>query len=361
MNKTNKQLRVQGRKANEMAKPPPQRRAQLAPGKLIDGGRYRLLEMIGKGGNGVVWLASHERMNANVAIKFPACSNDERGLHSFETEVQSHVAFSNRHPNIVSILDVGRFDGRPFVVMQYLQNGCLHSRLSGRLSQAHDLYSSPRWLTGIGDALDFIHERGLLHRDVKPGNILLDDSMSAYLADFGIAHATKSSMELKREGKRLLVGSLPYMAAELLRKGDYGPKSDQYAFAVTIYEFLTLRRPFDAEDAKSLAGQQDRESIPPPSQLLYGLPGKVDEVVLRALDHDPESRFASCRELVAEIESEWSVVSALLGNRAATSKARAKTKSPIPSSETAPNTKQGTDAEPTKPKIKLSRVMRRKP
>ena len=306
-----------------------------------------------------MWLATHEAMRSDVAIKFPTTLDlDDAVARQFEAEVKSHVEFSNRHPNIVSILDVGRLGSRPYVVMQYLANGCLHSNIFGRCDMAKlsKLFDSSRWLSGIAGALDYLHEQNLVHRDVKPANVLLDESMSAYLADFGIATSSNGG---SGEATTMIMGSLPYIAPELLFEPTYSPKSDQYALAVTLYEFLTLKRPYEATNAQDLTEQQREDSIVLPSAYLAGLPGSVDSAVLRGLSREPSDRFERCRDLVAAIEPQWDVICALLMLRTSTTKMRTKTNRPLPKSSTVQESAAAT-ASRSKPKIKLSRLIRQR-
>lgn len=300
-------------------------------------------------------------MQSNVAVKFPAFEETNADqIARFEDEVRSHVTFSNRHPNIVSILDVGRFGKRPYVVMQYLSNGCLDKQISSRgTGHRARLFDSARWLAGIADALDFIHQNNLLHRDVKPANILLDESMGAYLADFGIAMSQDS--QINAQDKQLLVGSLPYMAPELLDGARYSPRSDQYALGVTIYEFLTLQRPFEAEDARELFAMHRNAAIMPPSQHLTGIPQRIDTVLLKSLALDPEQRYTSCCELARAIESDWELIAALLTNRLGNeTQKKTRINIPIPNSATPPNGDEPTSVA-AKRKIRMSRIMRDKP
>ncbi len=288
-----------------MATAPPPLKQLLRPGILLDNARYRLLRPIGEGGGGVVWLALHINMNSQVAIKFPNRKGSEAG--SIEDEVKLHVPFSNKHPNIVSILDVGNYLKQPYVVMQYLSNGSLADRIiSGKRTEL--LHASTNWLTAIADALDFIHDHGLLHCDVKPANIFLDDSMSAYLGDFGIA-ATSSSKA--SSGNKMLVGSLPYLAPELLLGEDNNAKTDQYALAISVYEFVTGTRPFAITSTDELRAVHQTYQLPTLKKFHSAFPVELESNMNRALAKEADQRFDNCRSFARAITSYWPLLEVL--------------------------------------------------
>ena len=358
-----------------MPTPPPTRRG-LGAGNTVDRGRYKLVRKLGAGGNGVVWLAIHVAMDAEVVIKFPNSQvlRDEAGRKQFEHETRSLISFSNRHPNIVNILDSGEHQGHPYVVMQYLTRGSLQDYMFGRRAYTSPenkrLHQSSAWLTAIANSLDFLHEHGLLHRDVKPGNILLDDSFSAYLADFGIATLAASGMQVIEQllgalgESTQIVGSLPYIAPEVLLGRQPTPSADQYSLAVTVYEYMSGQHPYKASSAKGLADLQEKNCPVSILKVRSELSADCWATLSKALDKDPRERFASCGDFAVELARKWP--SAAIGEKTT----RPPTSRPLPSEETkrasaATSATEGPEGSDTaafteRKKIKLSRLMRDK-
>ncbi|MEO8497085.1 MAG: serine/threonine-protein kinase [Planctomycetota bacterium] len=354
-----------------MPKPPPTRRVPQA-GERIDGGRYQLVRKLGAGGNGVVWLANHTAMSSQVVIKFPNAIvlKEESGREQFEQEVRSLVAYSNRHPHIVNVLDVGNHQGRPFVVMQHLTNGSLAAFVYGTpgfiTPGAARLHSTGRWVVAIAEALDCLHSSGLVHRDVKPGNILLDESFSAYLADFGIATMATTRLAILDQllnafvDNTQVVGSLPYIAPEVLLGEKPTAASDQYSLAVTVYEYLSGRQPYEAASAKELAELHAKQGWTPLLTRRPDIAPAVWDVLARGLGADPRGRFESCGHFATEVAARWPSPP-----RDASMPPR--TKRPLPSSDTKQATKETsvvdqtqaeTKARDQRKTLKLSRLMR---
>ena len=208
----------------------------------ILGDRYHLNSVLGSGGMGSVYLANDEQLaGRRVAIKVP---HDEFLLvpgfrKRFLEEIRQLVDLE--HPHIVTILDGGEFEGRPFAVLQYLAGGSLSDRLDAidrRMTVAEIL----DWLPTIAESLDFIHRKGFLHRDIKPGNILFNGEGHAFIADFGTATALGGEGYTKATQAGTVLGSPAYMAPES-GTGDSGPPYDQYALGVVVYYCLSGKLP----------------------------------------------------------------------------------------------------------------------
>src|SRR4051794_3229983 len=254
-------------------------RANDWTGLTLSDGRYGISVKLGEGGMGVVYRAQDRNLDADVVIKVPRRSmlDDPEFAHRFAREIRSLVRLS--HPNIVKVTDVGEFEGLPFAVMQYLPGGSLEDRqeigADGR-RLALDPGSLSSWLPGIARALDFIHSQGFVHRDVKPGNILFDASGHGFLSDFGVAKALASAAEdwsrTAATGAGLVLGTPEYLAPELIMGDQFDGRIDQYALAVTVYEALCGRRPFEGASPTAVLVMH---MTTPPADLLPGLPSRL--------------------------------------------------------------------------------------
>ncbi len=263
-------------------------------GLHLENGRYRVTARLGQGGMGLVLLARDTKLDTDVVVKLlhRALLHDALASVRFQREIRALVSLS--HPHIVKVHDVGEHGGVPFIVMQYLPGGNLHRRLCGadRRVVAQPPEWLHAWLPDVADALDYIHRKGYLHRDVKPHNILLDAEGTAYVSDFGLVRAAGGdSSALTGTGQPL--GTPQYLAPEVMQGGDYDGRVDQYSLAVTVYQWLCGRLPFDGPVAMILVEHLTREP-PPPSRWAPALPAETEAALLRALAKDPGRRFADC-------------------------------------------------------------------
>jgi serine/threonine protein kinase len=272
-------------------------------GKSLAGGRYRVAALLGEGGMGSVFRAHDANLNAEVVIKVPkpGLLADPNFAPRFGREVRSLVRLAHAH--IVRILDVGEHQGLPFAVMQFLAGGSLRQRLESAngAGTAAALADLPSWLPDVADALDYIHSQGYVHRDVKPDNILFDAAGQVYLGDFGIAKALAGSEGAGATPFRtvagLVIGTPQYMAPELAVGGAVSGAADQYALAVTAYEAVCGRLPFDGATEVTLAVQHATRPAPPPHEVTAGVPLALSAALLRGLCKEPAGRFPDCRSL----------------------------------------------------------------
>jgi formylglycine-generating enzyme required for sulfatase activity/serine/threonine protein kinase len=266
-------------------------------------GRYRLVARLGMGGMGVTYRAWDVSQGVPVVIKMPRTDvrNAAEIKDRFMREVRAMLVLSHEH--IVPITDHGEEDGCPFVAMRFLSGGSL-AEYRGKDELGEPTALSPStlhfWLPGIASALDFIHSSGVLHRDVKPGNIFLDGFLKPFLGDFGLVKVVEETAGLDRDqtltGARAMVGTPEYMAPELLKPGAVPDgRVDQYALAVTVYEMLAGRKPFRGEAAHIIV---EHASKAPPSlrELCPDVPRHLAEAVHRALAKDRAERFPTCGE-----------------------------------------------------------------
>ncbi|KQY34830.1 hypothetical protein ASD42_32140 [Nocardia sp. Root136] len=270
---------------------------ELGPGDVVAG--YRIERVLGSGGMGSVYAARHPRLPRLVAVKLLHSSFSADPVFRGRFEREADLAGRLDHPNIVAIHDRGSEDGRLWIAMQYVAGSDAESALrTGALAPDQAL----RIARATADALDCAHAAGLLHRDVKPANILLSESAGAtgervLLTDFGIAKAIDESTALTRTGT--LVATLRYAAPEQLDGHTAGPRSDQYSLACTLFHLLAGRPPYNASNAGALVGAHLMQPVPRISALVPGLPDALDVVFARALAKDPDHRFASCAQMVA--------------------------------------------------------------
>ena len=282
-------------------------------GLSVSQSRYLVRAQLGEGGMAFVYRALDKNLDADVVLKVPRRSmlDDPEFASRFAREVRSLVKLS--HPGIVKVTDVGEHDGVPFAVMQYLSGGSLEdyaatdrtdSSVQASLSALSD------WLSGIAAALDFVHSQGYVHRDVKPGNILFDAYGHAFLSDFGVAKvmaAEPASASGRGQtavtGAGLVCGTAGYMAPELIMGESIDGRIDQYALAVTVYQMLAGRLPFEASSPTACMVLHTTRQAPPLSAVEPRVPRGVSDAVARALSKDPAVRFPTCATFAAAVLS----------------------------------------------------------
>lgn len=260
-------------------------------------GRYEILEAIGEGGMGTAWLAQDRDLDRRVVVKAPKQSVllDPLFRVRFEREVKSLLGLD--HPHVTRVLDADVTAEVPFLVLPWLSGGSLDDRLAkaGAPMGATEVLA---WLPDVARALDFIHRRGFVHRDVKPGNVLFDGAGIAFLGDFGIARAVDGGdATLTQTG--MIVGSPKFLAPEVAAGHPAGPSSDQYALATVVYLALSGRLPHVADTPLVLVAQKVAMPPRPLQEVAPHLGAAVAACVMRALSKEPGDRFASCEAFAA--------------------------------------------------------------
>jgi len=276
-------------------------------GRELGGGRYLVGEKLGEGGMAYVHRALDRHLDTDVVLKIPKASLLEQPdfVLRFQREARSLVKLS--HPHIVKVLDCGEWEGRPYLVLQYLGGGSLSDVRPRDVfdnCQPVEVSTLEKWLPSVASALDFMHEQSFMHRDVKPGNILFDVYYHAYLSDFGIVKAlgdVRGSSQLT--GMSLVLGTPDYMAPEMIRGMAFDGRADQYALAVTVYEMLAGRRPFEGPTVASILIQHTNEEACPLKQLGLEIPIGLSNAVERAMSKLPGSRFSTCRSFARAVLS----------------------------------------------------------
>jgi eukaryotic-like serine/threonine-protein kinase len=259
--------------------------------------RYRVVRHLARGGMATVWEAEDEVLARRVAVKLLAehLAQDVGARERFQREGRAAAKVSD-HAHVVTIYDVGECDGRPFIVMELMPGGTVAARIhEARPSHEQAL----DWLRQAADALDDTHARGLVHRDIKPGNLLLDEGGRLAVTDFGIARLAHEQT-LTATGQ--VLGTAAYLSPEQARGDPATPASDRYALAVVAFQLLTGRRPFTAEHFAAQARQHLEAAPPPASSIRPELPAGVDAALGRGLAKEPARRWPTARALVDALE-----------------------------------------------------------
>jgi tetratricopeptide (TPR) repeat protein len=262
--------------------------------------RYGDARLIGRGGMGEIFVAQDRALGRWVAIKVLAerFAQDESLRTRFTREALAAARLST-HPHVVTIFDVGEWRERPFIVMEYLSGGTLAERAREKQIARRQALA---WLEQTSQALDAAHAEGIVHRDVKPANLLLDERENAHVADFGVARVLDETISgLTATGT--VIGTAGYLSPEQAQGQQATAASDLYSLGVVAYELLTGGRPFERDSATAETAAHIREPVPPASERGMGLPRAVDAVFERALAKPPERRYPSAGAFVSALRS----------------------------------------------------------
>lgn len=263
-------------------------------GRLLDG-RYRIEQPIARGGMATVYRAVDTRLDRQVALKImqPSFADDPEFVRRFQREAQAAARLSD--PHIVPVFDQGDDDGVLFLAMEYIPGRTLRDLLSirGRLTPSEMV----NIITPVLEALAVAHRAGLVHRDVKPENVLIGDDGRVRVADFGLARAANASSS-HQATRGILLGTVAYLAPEQVTPGASDERSDVYAVGVLMFELLTGKPPFEADEPMAVAYRHVHEDVPAPSAVVPSTPEGLDAVVLAASQRDPSRRPANAGALL---------------------------------------------------------------
>jgi serine/threonine protein kinase len=267
-------------------------------------GPYQIVEQVGRGGMATVFRAYQPALERMVAVKVlpEFLADDPQFRERFRREA---VAIAKlRHPNILAVFDHGEFEGQPYIVTEFVEGGTFAAELGKPIG----LERARAVLEPIAAALDYAHQRGVLHRDVKPSNILIAKDGTPVLGDFGLARMMATNERLTRLDA--VVGTPEYMSPEQCASGETGPASDQYALGVVAFEALTGHPPFHAETPAAVMLAQLQSPLPPPRKVNPELPETVEGALIRALAKQPSDRFPDCSTFVRTLAAASRLVTA---------------------------------------------------
>jgi eukaryotic-like serine/threonine-protein kinase len=263
----------------------------IAEGTVI--GPYLVQDRIGQGASAIVHRGWHDDLQRTVAMKFLPLLHQPLAKSRFVREARALRRLD--HPNIVEVLDTGEYEGTPFMVFDFIPAGSLADQMGLQPLTSAEAMAV---LNGIAKGLDHAHKHGIIHRDVKPANVLLNSSGAPVIADFGLARLLEQP---SATATGMFAGTPAYMSPEQAEGGEIGPRADQYSLAAMAYELLTGQVPFPGDTVSEvLTALLTREPVPP-STVRSGLSPEVDKAILRGLSKKPENRWPTCQALVDAI------------------------------------------------------------
>src|SRR5580692_863518 len=260
-------------------------------------GRYQVTHLIARGGMAIVYRAQDQLLDRPVALKvlFPELSVDRSFVAGFRREAQAAANLS--HPNIVPVFDWGEHDGTYFIVMELVDGTSLADMLRGgrTLTASH----SAALMAQVAAALGYAHRNGVVHRDVKPGNILIASDGQVKVTDFGIAQAMSVEDQLAEEGS--VMGTATYFSPEQAEGAAVDGRSDIYSLGIVLYEMLAGRPPFIGDSPVAVSSQHVHGTVPPPSEFNNAIPSDLQAIVMEALAKSPERRYQSAEDLRSDL------------------------------------------------------------
>src|SRR5271156_1534196 len=266
-------------------------------GTLLDG-RYRVATKIATGGTSTVYRGLDTRLDRPVAVKVmdSRYAGDAQFLTRFQLEARTVARLKN--PGLVAVYDQGRGAQHPFLVMELIEGGTLRELLAERGPMPpHAVAAVLRPVLG---GLAAAHRAGLVHRDVKPENVLISDDGEVKIADFGLVRAVAAAGITSAS---VILGTAAYLSPEQVRDGNAGPRSDVYSLGILTYELFTGRIPFTGDSQLTIAYQRLDADVPRPSTMIEGVPPQFDEFVARATARDPGDRYADAIEMAADLDA----------------------------------------------------------
>jgi len=270
-------------------------------------GNYKLTEVIGSGGMATVYKASQVNLDRWVALKI-LHYRDKTALSRFEREAKSIAML--RHRNILIVYDYGQDKDLPYLVMEYVQGGTLRDRLTGK---PLDWLKAVMMILPIAEALNYAHTQGIVHRDVKPSNILMAQEDWPLLADFGLVKLSEDWQMEELTGTGVTLGTPAYVAPEQARAEAIDHRSDMYSLGVVLFEMVTGRLPFDYSNPNKVLLAHISETVPPPRQFNPDCPVGLERIILTTLEKLPANRYPDMSTVIRELRrmltstARWSI------------------------------------------------------
>jgi serine/threonine-protein kinase len=260
-------------------------------------GRYKILGELGRGAMGIVYKAEDPNLDRLVALKTIILEEDSEGRKEYQKRfmLEAKAAGKLHHPNIVTTFDCGEHEGMAYLAMELVEGIDLRARVQKAAIPAAEAVEIARQ---VAEGLAYAHARGVVHRDIKPGNIMLDGAGQAKIMDFGLA---RMRMADHKTTTGMVLGTPRYMSPEQISGQPVDQRSDVFSLGIVLYEMLTGTRLFSGEDIHQVQHQITETEHVPPTRQVPGLPPMVDFVVARALKKDPAVRYQDARELAADL------------------------------------------------------------
>ena len=263
--------------------------------------RYKIVRELGRGGMAVVYRATDTMLDRNVAVKMILSENtnkekSEKLLKRFNREAKTLASLS--HPNIVKVLDYGEYESTPYLVMEFISGGALKSKMGKPIPYA----DAAAMLVPVARALQHAHQQKIVHRDVKPENILINDSDQPMLSDFGILKLVDVEESHGLTGTGKIVGTPAYMAPEQIRGREVDGRADMYSLGIVFFEMVTGRKPYNANTPIELSMQHLHDPIPKAKQFVRDLPAEVDQIIAKCIAKNPEDRYPTMSAFAQALE-----------------------------------------------------------
>src|SRR5919107_325233 len=268
-------------------------------------GEYRIVDFLGAGGMGEVYRAVHSKIGRVAAVKVLTAQAAQGSGFVERFLNEGRIQANLKHPNVATLYDFCEVQGQPCIIMEYVDGQTISERIAAYgapLAPAETVYVFEK----VCEAIEYIHRNGVIHRDIKSNNIKISSQGQVKLLDFGIAKG-QTSQQLTQVGS--VIGTLQYLAPELVRGGTADARGDIWALGVLLYEMVTGRTPFDAATIGDLCDRIERVEYAPPAQANPGVPREVAAIISRCLRKNPAERYATAGELLADARRLAGVVS----------------------------------------------------